>query len=269
MTFETMTFIAAGAVAGGFINGLAGFGIALFALGWWLHVLAPVEAVAMVLVTGVLTGLQGAYLVRRSIEPKRLARFLVPGLIGIPIGMQLLQFIGATELKLLIGVFLITYGAFFILRSELPKLERETPITDGSIGMIGGILGAIAGLSGALPTMWLAMRAWPKDRTRGVLQPYNLVILAVSALLLALTGAYTPKVLKALALAIPFSILGATIGIFVYPRLSDLGFRRLLVAMMLVSGIVLLARELTTNLTGSASALAQPITSSERSSVSP
>lgn len=38
-----------GAFLGGFVNGLAGFGTALFALGWFLQIMEPPAAVAVVL----------------------------------------------------------------------------------------------------------------------------------------------------------------------------------------------------------------------------
>ena len=43
----------AGALAGGFVSGLAGFGTALMALGLWLHVLPPTAAVSLVLICSV------------------------------------------------------------------------------------------------------------------------------------------------------------------------------------------------------------------------
>ena len=48
MTFETILFLTLGAAAGGFVNGLAGTGTALFALGFYTVVLPPVQAVAVV-----------------------------------------------------------------------------------------------------------------------------------------------------------------------------------------------------------------------------
>ena len=63
-----ITFLAllgAGAIAGGFINGLAGFGTALFSLGFWLQIMPPQQAVALVLAMSVLSGIQGLILVRR------------------------------------------------------------------------------------------------------------------------------------------------------------------------------------------------------------
>ena len=48
MTGEFITLLLVGAAAGGFINGLAGFGTALFTLGFWLQILPAVEAVCLI-----------------------------------------------------------------------------------------------------------------------------------------------------------------------------------------------------------------------------
>ena len=142
--------VIAGAVSGGFVNGLAGFGTAMFALGWWLQVMPPVQAVAITLAASVATGIQGVVLVRNDIEWRRLALFLLPAFIGIPIGLQILHRIDASLLKIVIAGFLLLYGGFFLLRRNLPAFTRPTPAVDIGIGFFGGILGAIAGLSGAL-----------------------------------------------------------------------------------------------------------------------
>lgn len=243
---EGWPLIVAGAAAGGLINGLAGFGTALFALGFFLAVLPPVEAVAMVVVLSAVTGLQGVWLVRRSIgdNPRRLARFLLPALPGIPIGVLALTLIDARTLKLVISGFLILYGGYFSLRRALPRFERPTPLIDMTVGFLGGLLGGAASLSGALPTMWCSMRPWPKAETRAVLQPYNVAVLGITAGLLALRGAYSAEVLLALALALPAALISAQVGISLFKRLPDDAFRRLLIAMCFVSGAVLLAREL-------------------------
>ena len=89
MTAEFVAFLLLGATAGGFISGLSGTGTALFALGFYLVVLAPVQAVAIVALMSVLAGLQGLWIVRAEIfaQPRRLLRFLLPGLAGVPIGL--------------------------------------------------------------------------------------------------------------------------------------------------------------------------------------
>ena len=244
MTAEFLFFVTAGAAAGGFVNGLAGFGTSLFALGWWLQVMPPVQAVAVVLVMSVVSGVQGVVLVRRSIEWPRLARFLVPALLGIPIGLQILHRVDADFLKAVVAVFLLAYGGFFAFRRELPALTRPTPLIDGGIGFVGGILGAIAGLSGALPTMWCAMRAWTKAESRAVLQPYNTTVLGISAALLALDGAYDGATLTTVAIALPATVLAAQAGIWLFGRFTDAQFRRTLIVLMFLSGILLVGKEM-------------------------
>ncbi|MGI9494387.1 MAG: sulfite exporter TauE/SafE family protein [Geminicoccaceae bacterium] len=242
MTFEVALFIFAGAIFGGFVNGLAGFGTSLFALGWWLQVMDPVDAVALSLAISMINGIQGVWLVRRSIDKRSLARFLLPALIGIPVGLTLLDRIEAEPLQLLTASFLLSYGAFFAFRRNLPTVTRPTPIIDSLIGFLGGLFGALAGLSGAFPTVWLSLRPWPKAKTRGVLQPFNTVVLGLAALLLVLKGTYDASVLLALALAIPVALASAQVGITAFKRINDADFRRLLVLLMLVSGVVLLGR---------------------------
>ncbi|MEM8838190.1 MAG: sulfite exporter TauE/SafE family protein [Pseudomonadota bacterium] len=243
MSLEVLVFLAAGALAGGFINGLAGFGTALFALGWWLQIMPPVEAVAMSVVLSVASGVQGMILVWRTIDWRRLMRFLLPALFGIPIGIELLRDFDPFYLKMLVAGFLLLYGGFFVFRRELPNIQRATPGTDVGVGFASGVLASFAGLSGALPTMWCAMRDWPKAVTRAVLQPFNFFVLTLSALLFAYNGAYDGTVLFNLAVSIPLALVAAKAGIIVFKRLSDATFRRLLIILMFASGVLLIVRE--------------------------
>lgn len=245
MTLEFIAILAAGAALGGFVNGLAGFGTALFALGFWLQILPPLEAVSLVALMSVVSGLQGVWVVRRSVldNPGRLARFLVPAIFGIPAGIAALSIFPPLIIKLVIAAMMILYGGFFSLRSALPKFERPTPIVDSIVGFLGGLLGGAASLSGALPTMWCSMRPWPKAEIRAVLQPFNVIVLGLTAIGFALKSVYGLDTLKLIAVTLPVTLISAQIGIFTFKRLDDDQFRRLIIALMFVSGAVLLTRE--------------------------
>ena len=151
MDSYSLILFTAGAIAGGFINGLAGFGTALFALGFWLQILPPEQAVFISATMSVITGLQGAWLVRRSVIPRRIARFVIPGLLGIPVGIMLLSFIDARSLLFVIAALQISYGGFFIMK-DLPNITRKTPMIDISVGLMGGILGGAAAGGGGSPS---------------------------------------------------------------------------------------------------------------------
>ncbi|WP_413718407.1 sulfite exporter TauE/SafE family protein [Silicimonas sp. MF1-12-2] len=246
MTTETVLFLLLGAAAGGFINGLSGTGTALFALGFYLVVLDPVRAVAIVALMSVLAGLQGLWIVRREIsaEPRRLLRFLLPGLAGVPVGLSLLSIIDAGTLRLAIAAMLIAYGAYFGFRSSLPSFSRRTPWIDGAVGLTGGILGGAASVSGALVSMWLSVRPWTKAETRAILQPFNVAILGTTVSLLFFRGAYDQTAVNALLVTIPTGLIAAQIGIMVFHRLSDTGFRRLLILLTLFMGLGILVSEI-------------------------
>ncbi|WP_415402234.1 sulfite exporter TauE/SafE family protein [Tateyamaria sp. SN3-11] len=150
MSVEFYVYLALGALAGGFINGLSGTGTALFALGFYLVVLDPIRAVAIVAFMSVLAGLQGLWIVRAEIraQPKRLFRFLIPGLIGVPVGLALLEKIDSGTLRVTVATLLIVYGGYFGFRAALPAFSRPTPVIDGAVGFLGGVLGGLLACPG-------------------------------------------------------------------------------------------------------------------------
>ncbi|WP_299358786.1 sulfite exporter TauE/SafE family protein [uncultured Paracoccus sp.] len=247
MSWADILFVLAGGLAGGFINGLAGTGTALFAIGFFLVALEPVSAVAVVSLMSVLTGVQGLWEVREALGQNvpRLARFVLPALAGVPVGILLLSHIDAATLKLVIAALLILYGGFFSFRKNLPRFERRTPVLDLSVGLLGGILGGMAALSGALVVIWCSMRPWPKAETRAVLQPFNVSVLSATSAMLWWGGAYSAATLTAFSIALPASLLAAQSGLFVFRRISDNTFRRLLIGLSLLLGLGTLVNALT------------------------
>lgn len=246
MASDFFLLLAVGAAAGGFINGLSGFGTSLLALSFWLQIMPPLQAVSLVVIISIASGLQGVYLVRHSIllQPKRLARFFLPAVVGIPIGVATLSILEPRALKLAIAGFMLLYGGFFTLRRSLPKLTRPTPVIDGVVGFLGGVLGGAASLSGALPTMWCAMRPWSKSETRAVLQPFNIGVLTLTMMIFAIQGIYTWQSVKLVCIALPVAMVFAQFGIFIFKRLTDDQYRRLLIALMFISGAVLTLKEI-------------------------
>ena len=246
MDFHSVLFLLLGGVAGGFINGFAGTGTALFAMGFLLVPLDPRSAVAVVALASATTGLQGVWEVRQAVfdRPGQLARFVVPGILCVPVGVAALGMVDARTLRILIAVFLIAFGAFFGFRKALPKLERHMPRTDIAVSATGGILGGLASVSGALPMMWLSMRPWPRAEIRAVLQPYNICVLFSTVAMLSLGGAYTRETWTAFAIVFPATLLSAQLGLFAFRRVDNDRFRRILIILCLALGLGILARDL-------------------------
>ncbi|MEP1206128.1 MAG: sulfite exporter TauE/SafE family protein [Rhizobiaceae bacterium] len=242
MTIEFIAILSAGAFLGAFINGLAGFGTALFTLGFWLQIMPPIQAVSLSLALAIISGFPGLKVIWNSIDFKLLLRFLLPAFVGIPVGTYLLLIVSAETMTLLVAIFLFVYGAYFSLRAALPSMQNDHPTADRFIGFLGGILGGMAGLSGALPTMWLSMRDWAKSKIRGILQPFNSIILFLAAIGAAYHGGYNWETLEVMAMAAPASIVGTFAGIKLFKYVNDQIFRRMLIVIMLLSGCSLLLK---------------------------
>src|SRR3982751_2437716 len=89
MDFATYAILLAGALAGGFVSGLAGFGTALMALGIWLYKLPPSIAVPLVLICSVSSQISTLPTMWKVLDFKRAAPFVIGGLAGMPIGALL------------------------------------------------------------------------------------------------------------------------------------------------------------------------------------
>lgn len=252
MPLEFIAILSLGALMGGFVNGLAGFGTAMFALGWWLQILPPLEAVGLTLIMSVISGIPGVAFIRRSIEPGLLVRFLLPAFAGIPLGAYLLSIISSQSIMLIVALCLLVYGGFFSFRKTLPMVTGEWKFVDAGVGFFSGILAGMASLSGALPTMWLSMRPWPKNRTRGLLQPFNLIILSTAIVGVYVQGGYNSRTQTAFLYGLPATVLGTMIGLWLYSKLSDRQFRITLIVLMVLSGCMLLLRLAFLWLTGTA-----------------
>lgn len=130
ITLELLLYLAAGAALGGYVNGLAGFGTGLMSLGIWLQVMTVEQAVPVVAAMSVASGVQSLWLTRQGVKTglHRLPRFLVPALIGLPVGAWLLNWIDAAHLKLAVAFFMLFYTAFSCCEGSFPRpLPRSVP----------------------------------------------------------------------------------------------------------------------------------------------
>src|SRR6201982_2576284 len=94
------TLLLFGALAGGFVSGLAGFGTALMALGIWLYVLPPAVAVPLVLICSVIAQTWTMPSIWKTIDFTLVWPFLIGGLLGVPLGTMLIAHADPNVFKL-------------------------------------------------------------------------------------------------------------------------------------------------------------------------
>jgi len=238
--WTTLALILAGAFVGGFVNGLTGFGTALTGLPLWLQALEPRVAAQLASACSIVGHLSTIKEVYRVADWRRLAPMLVAGLIGVPAGTMLLPLISLATFKLFVGLILVGYCSFMLVAAGRVKVQTGGRGVEAAIGLAGGVLGGIAALSGVLPTVWAALKGWPKAERRAVLQAFNTTILTAMLVASFAQGMIERSSLTALALALPGTLLGNWMGLLLYRRLDDVRFDRIVLSVLLVSGLGLI-----------------------------
>ncbi len=167
--------------------------------------------------------------------------FILGGVRGVPAGAALLPHIDQTVFKAVVGALLAVWCPTMLCIRALPRIHHGGALADGAVGAIGGIMGGLGGLTGPAPTLWCALRGWDKDAQRAIFQSFNLVMHALTLSVYATSGLITAEARGMFVVIAPAMVIPALIGARLYAGFSDATFRRLILILLLISGLVLLA----------------------------
>lgn len=112
------------------------------------------------------------------------------------------------------------------------------------VGAGGGIVGGFAAFPGSALVIWNGIVGRTKEQSRALTQPYILCMQVVALVLLA---ALHPQLFDTtfwtrLAVGLPGTLIGNQLGVAVYRRTGDLGYRRITLIMLGLAGTALLLK---------------------------
>ncbi len=231
--FLAATFAAA------LVAGLSGFAFGLIAAAAWLHILSPLETATLIIAFGILVQGIAVWKLRHALDWRRLWPFVAGAAAGVPLGVAILAFAAARQVQIGVGVFLILYSVYSLARPALPMVRGGGAPADAAVGFLNGVLGGITGLAGILVVIWCSLRGWPKDAQRAVFQPAAVATFAMTALWLGAAGAIATNTATLFLAGLPVLLAGTWLGLRLYGRLDEAGFRRIVLVLLLLSGCLL------------------------------
>lgn len=237
-SLSLVLFLAA-AFFGGLTSGLSGFAMGLVVSGVWLHILAPDQNALLIVLCGLVTQGSGIWRVRRSIDWRAVAPFIVGGALGVPAGTALLKMVDQNIIRFSIGGLLMVFSLYSLFRPSITLAPGGAPSKFG-VGIANGLISGVTGLGGIAVTVWSQLQAGPKDAQRAIFQPVMFATFLMTALSLAVAGTYTVPTMKLYALALPALVLGIWAGIKLYGKLDDAAFRKVILCLLLASGLSLI-----------------------------
>ena len=224
---------------GGLTSGVSGFAMGLVVSGVWLHIISPAQNALLIALCGLVTQGSGIWRVRHAMNWRTVAPFIIGGAMGVPAGTALLKTVDQGTLRLTIGVLLVLYSLYNLIRPAVKPVQGGTS-TDLCVGVANGLIGGLTGLGGIAVTIWCQLRGGAKDAQRGVFQPVMFATFAMSAISLAVARAFDVETLKLYALALPALIVGIWCGLSLYGKLNDAAFRKMILLLLLFSGLALI-----------------------------
>jgi uncharacterized protein len=144
-------------------------------------------------------------------------------------------------LRLSVGVVLIVFSLHNLMRPRFTP-PRVGKAADGTIGILNGIIGGATGLAGIVVTIWCTLRGWPRDEQRTTFQPVGVWVFLMTGLWLGGTGLLGADTLSLFMIGLPLLLVGTWVGLRLYTRLDEAGFRRVVLGLLLISGVGLIAR---------------------------
>ncbi|TPQ36595.1 permease [Bradyrhizobium guangdongense] len=226
--------------AGAFVAGLSGFAFGLVAASLWLYVLTPLQSASLIIGFGLLVQGYSVWKLRKALDWRKLWPFVIGALLGVPAGVTLLTWADPRSARIAIGIILITYSLYAVFRPQLKLAAAMPPAADAAVGFFNGVLGGLTGLAGIIVTIWCNLRGLPKDVQRATFQPVAVVVFAIAALWLGVKGSLTIETAKLFVLGLPFLFAGTWLGLKLFGRIDEAVFRKIVLALLFVSGIALL-----------------------------
>jgi uncharacterized protein len=235
---ELAIYLAATFVAA-LVTGVAGFAFGLVAAAVWLHILTPLQTATLIIAFGLVVQGISVWKLRHALRWPRLWPFLIGAAFGVPLGVAVLGWAPPNDVRIAVGVVLALYSAYTLARPTMQPIKRGGATADASVGFLNGILGGLTGLAGILTTIWCGLRGWPKDEQRAVFQPMGVAIFAMSAVWLGVAGAISTDTAWLFLIGLPVLLAGTWLGLKLYGHLDEAGFRKVVLVLLLVSGIAL------------------------------
>jgi uncharacterized membrane protein YfcA len=225
--------------AGAVVSGFCGFAFSAVAGAVLLHALPPREAVPLMMICSILV--QGACLIslRRHIEWRGSLMLVAGGLFGLPPALYVLLHANPDSFRIGFGLFLAAYACVMLFRPALHYFRAaQGPGYDAAVGLMGGLVGGVTAMPGAIPTIWYDLRGLAKDRQRGLVQPYIASMQIAALAILAARHGVPDALIGDLLVSLAPLAVGTLVGLALFGRVSDGPFRRILLGVLLISGLV-------------------------------
>jgi len=234
------TFIISGLIMffASWVQGLSGFGSALFAMPLLSMVIDIKIAVPLCTLASLVMATYMAFQLRKHFDRKKLIPLCVGSIPGIILGATLLKAVPSDIIRTLLGILLIKYAAynlFFTVRTQ--NIHNRWGYF---AGFLSGSIGAAFSTGGPPTIIYTTLKNWTGNEIKATLTGFFFVNGCMVAAAHLINGLTTLTVGKHFLFTVPFILLGTALGSYCYKFFNREFYLKLIFMALSVMGILMI-----------------------------
>ena len=166
---------------------------------------------------------------------------ILGGVAAAPLGVFVLNITDPGVLRIVIGVIIIALGLLNLLETRIPV--ATFPGSGIIYGFVTCLTTTAISIGGPLGGVYAVAQRWPTQTVRAALATMFGISSLLAVALFALMGLYTRETLINTGMLLPALLVGFGIANLLVGRLNEQAFRYVVILLVVLSGSVLLGRE--------------------------
>ena len=232
---DALLLIALGWAAGGLVNGLAGFGVAMVAMPLVAGSMGMATAVPSCTLITLAANAQVGWSMRGHLAWPRVGPLLLGAAPGAILGVTLLRSLPEAMLKGGMALFIVGYAAWGLLCEA--GARRVLSRWWGCLaGLLSALFGTAFGFNGPPLVAYVALSGLEKNASKAVLGAGFVGTGVVMAAAQAAAGLYTGHALLVVLVSIPATMAGVHLGSRLSARLGERSYRTMVFVLLLAMG---------------------------------
>ena len=217
---------------------ITGFGFAIVSMSFLPKVIGLQTAVPLVTLVNIIANIIIWYAYRRNCNFNAIKQLTISSLIATPIGVLILDRIPEAIALKGLGILIFSYVLYDWFKLSLPGLKSSTWAY--LFGGISGILNGAYTINGPPLIIYANCRHWHPKEFKGNLTAVFFFSSLLAAITHSLQGNITLSVGQFAVYSLPGFALGLWLGIILSKKINPVMFKRVTLALLLVSGLRLL-----------------------------
>ena len=229
------------------VQSATGFGFALIAVPFFLIVLNSSDAIQVVIIITLITSIIHWLLIRKETTLDLLRWLFVGCTLGFPAGVLIYLQLELDALKMLIAVLIILisiHNGWQMFRkhgaTELPDSREAKPVVLTVVGLTSGMMASSMAMPGPPLMLYLSSTALDKNQIRATMFAFFTFSYAGALIMQSIFVGVGRQSWEMSVTLTPVAILGLIVGQFLSKRISETYFKALVLAILLLTGSVML-----------------------------